>query len=206
MPKTTSSASGNRSKSALPRVAIVVSRYNASITDRLLEGALAAFEDVGGSREDVTIVPAAGSWELIALCMAACDQPSIEGVAALGCIIKGETTHDRVLADAVAKGLVDVMMTTGTPVSLGVLTVENVAQAQARAGGDQGNKGAEAMLALIETIRAADALRTGKTASHELTRAPHDKASMQPRTSQKGTSQKRTSPKRSGSNRKVSKS
>ena len=100
--------------------------------------------------------------------MAACDREDIDGVVTLGCIIKGETTHDRVLADAVAKGLIDVMMTTGKPVSLGVLTVENVAQAQARAGGDQGNKGAEAMLAMIETWRAmmqlaADNLRPAAT-------------------------------------------
>ncbi len=138
----------------LPRVAVVVSRYNASITDKLEAGAIAAWEDVGGQRGDVVVVPAAGSWEIVPLTMAACDRDDIDGVVTLGCIIKGETTHDRILADAVAKGLIDVMMTTGKPVSLGVLTVENVAQAQARAGGDQGNKGAEAMLALVETWRA----------------------------------------------------
>jgi 6,7-dimethyl-8-ribityllumazine synthase len=145
---------GKSSPSSLPRVAIVVSRYNASITDKLESGSLAAFEDWGGARDDIVIVPAAGSWEIVPLTMAACDREDIDGVVTLGCIIKGETTHDRVLADAVAKGLIDVMMTTGKPVSLGVLTVENVAQAQARAGGDQGNKGAEAMLAMIETWRA----------------------------------------------------
>jgi 6,7-dimethyl-8-ribityllumazine synthase len=145
---------GRSSPSSLPRVAIVVSRYNASITDKLESGSLAAFEDCGGDHDDIVIVPAAGSWEIVPLTMAACDREDIDGVVTLGCIIKGETTHDRVLADAVAKGLIDVMMTTGKPVSLGVLTVENVAQAQARAGGDQGNKGAEAMLAMIETWRA----------------------------------------------------
>lgn len=151
MAKQVNRKSGSR---GLPRVAIVVSRYNATVTDELEAGALAAWEDVGGRRDDVTIVPAAGSWEIVPLAMAACDRADIDGVVTLGCIIRGETTHDRILADAVAKGLVDVMITTGKPVSLGVLTVENVAQAQARAGGDQGNKGAEAMLALVETWRA----------------------------------------------------
>lgn len=151
MAKQVDRKSGSR---GLPRVAIVVSRYNATVTDELEAGALAAWEDVGGRRDDMTIVPAAGSWEIVPLAMAACDREDIDGVVTLGCIIRGETTHDRILADAVAKGLVDVMMTTGKPVSLGVLTVENVAQAQARAGGDQGNKGAEAMLALVETWRA----------------------------------------------------
>lgn len=151
MAKQVNRKSGSR---GLPRVAIVVSRYNATVTDELEAGALAAWEDVGGRRNDVTLVPAAGSWEIVPLAMAACDREDIDGVVTLGCIIRGETTHDRILADAVAKGLIDVMMTTGKPVSLGVLTVENVAQAQARAGGDQGNKGAEAMLALVETWRA----------------------------------------------------
>lgn len=151
MAKQVNKKSGSRK---LPRVAIVVSRYNASITDKLESGALAAWEDVGGQRGDVIVVPAAGSWEIVPLTMAACDRDDIDGVVTLGCIIKGETTHDRILADAVANGLIDVMMTTGKPVALGVLTVENVAQAQARAGGDQGNKGAEAMLALVETWRA----------------------------------------------------
>ncbi len=151
MAKQVNKKSGSRN---LPRVAIVVSRYNASITDKLESGALAAWEDVGGQRGDVVVVPAAGSWEIVPITMAACDRDDIDGVVTLGCIIKGETTHDRILADAVANGLIDVMMTTGKPVALGVLTVENVAQAQARAGGDQGNKGAEAMLALVETWRA----------------------------------------------------
>lgn len=150
MAKQVNRKSGSR---GLPRVAIVVSRYNASVTDKLEAGALAAWEDMGGERGEVIVVPAAGSWEIVPITMAASDRDDIDGVVTLGCIIKGETTHDRILADAVAKGLVDVMMTTGKPVSLGVLTVENVAQAQARSGGDQGNKGAEAMLALVETWR-----------------------------------------------------
>lgn len=172
MAKQVNRKSGSRD---LPRVAIVVSRYNASITDKLEAGALAAWEDVSGTRSDVIVVPAAGSWEIVPITMAACDRDDIDGVVTLGCIIKGETTHDRILADAVAKGLIDVMMTTGKPVSLGVLTVENVAQAQARAGGDQGNKGAEAMLALVETWRAMMLLGGKRVAEPQMMSKP-DKA------------------------------
>src|SRR5262249_32772369 len=70
------------------------------------------------------------------------------------CLIRGETTHDRVIADAVAHGLVQVTIATGIPVTFGVLTVDTPEQAQARAGGSGGNKGADAMTALLETIAA----------------------------------------------------
>ncbi len=137
-----------------PRIGIVVSRYNASITDHLLEGALGEFERAGGSRADVVIVIAPGAYELIALGHALAKSKRVDGIVALGCIIKGETIHDRVLADAIAQAFAQVMIATSVPIALGVLNVNTIAQAQARAGGEKGNKGAEALSALLATLAA----------------------------------------------------
>lgn len=149
----------------LPGVAIVVSRYNASVTDRLLEGALEEYKARGGNAASVHVVNAPGSFELPALSFAAALTLSVEGVLALGCIIKGETSHDQVLADAVASGLVGVTLHTGVPVSLGVLTVDNTKQAMERAGGRLGNKGQEAMGALLDTIASIRGLGEGQAAA-----------------------------------------
>lgn len=133
-------------------IAVVVSRYSASITDRLLEGAVGAYVDSGGSEADLVVIEAPGSFELPVLCSAAAETGRFAGVVALGCIIKGETSHDQHLASAVAHGLVNISLLTGVPVSLGVLTVNSAAQARDRAGGKHGNKGEEAMLALLQTL------------------------------------------------------
>lgn len=141
-----------RARAAAPTVAVVVSRYNASVTDALLEGALAAYAARGGRRDDVRVVPAPGSYELPALALAAARTGRFAGVVALGCLIKGETSHDRHIAAAVASGLVQVTIATGVPATFGVLTVDTPAQAAARSGGSKGNKGADAMHALLDVI------------------------------------------------------
>lgn len=147
----------------VPRVAVVVSRYNATVTDRLLDGALKAYAGAGGKPADVEVVPAPGSYELTALALEAARTGRFAGVLALGCIIKGDTPHDGHIARAVAHGLVEVTLETGVPVSFGVLTTNTAQQARARAGGGKGNKGVEAMTALLETIAAIEALRSGAT-------------------------------------------
>lgn len=141
-----------RHAASAPRLAIVISRYNESITSHLLEGALGEYERSGGDRNAVTIIDAPGAFEIVALANAAARSGRIEAVVALGCIIKGETIHDRVLADAVTQGLVNITIVTGVPIGLGVLTVDSVAQARARAGGDKGNKGAEATSAVLAAL------------------------------------------------------
>ncbi len=144
-----------------PAVAVVVSRYNGSVTDRLLAGALEEYERRGGRRESVVVLDAPGSFELPALALAAARSGSFRAVVALGCIVRGETRHDRYLAQAVTTGLVDVTMRTGVPVGYGVLTVEKASQAHARAGGKKGNKGAESMAAALETVSEIDRLADG---------------------------------------------
>jgi 6,7-dimethyl-8-ribityllumazine synthase len=136
-----------------PPVAIVVSRYNASITGPMEAGAIGEYQRRGGAAAGVEVVEAPGSFELPALALAAARTGRFRGVVALGCIIKGETSHDRFIAHAVASGLVSVTISSGLPVGFGVLTVDTVGQARARAGGAMGNKGAEAMAAVLDTIR-----------------------------------------------------
>ena len=155
-------------------VGIVVSRYNATITDALHEGAVRAWIEAGGNKDDLLIVPAAGAYELVALSLAAVRSGRCDGVVALGCIIKGQTSHDQHLANTVIGGLTEITLSTGVPIGLGVLTVNTVEQARARAGlraGEHhsergsalGNKGAQAMEALIETLDAMDRLADGRT-------------------------------------------
>ena len=150
-PKTNTDASGLR-------IGIAVSRYHSSITDALLDGAVACFGDAHGAADDLEIVSVPGAFELPAICRALADK-NLDAVVALGCIIAGETTHDRYIASAVAQGLALITVQMGTPVTFGVLTCQSHEQAEARAGGPRGNKGVEAMAAAIETARAIQALR-----------------------------------------------
>jgi 6,7-dimethyl-8-ribityllumazine synthase len=141
-----------------PRIAIVWSRYNASVTEPMLDGAADEFTRRFGTGAGVTVIPAPGAFELVAISLAAADSGRFDGIAALGCIIKGETTHDQHLASAVAHGLVHITLQTGIPTAFGVLTTNNARQARQRAGGKKGNKGAEAMSALLDTIAASQAV------------------------------------------------
>lgn len=141
------------------RIAVVVSRYNSEITGALLDGATRAFREMGGDADDLTIVHAPGAFELPAIVGACARTGRHDGVVALGCLIKGETTHDTVIADAVAPALASISATTGVPVGFGLLTTATMDQARARAGGDRGNKGADAMRACIETHHAIASIK-----------------------------------------------
>jgi 6,7-dimethyl-8-ribityllumazine synthase len=134
-----------------PRITVVVSRYNATVTERLLDGALSAYaKRFQEGAVDIMVAP--GSFELPAVCMAAA-KDGAQAVVALGCLVKGETIHDRVIADAVAQGLMNVSIMTGVPVTFGVLTVNTTAQAMARSGGKDGNKGEDAMNAALDVLQ-----------------------------------------------------
>lgn len=148
--------------SPLPPIAVVVSRYNASITDALAAGAIAEYTARGGRADAVHVFDAPGSYELPVLARAAATSGAYRGVVALGCLIRGETRHDRYIADAVAHGLIQVSVQTGVPCTFGVLTVDSGKQAKARAGGAKGNKGSDAMSAVLDTIAAIDAVRERK--------------------------------------------
>lgn len=137
----------------------MVSRYNRWITDRLEEGARQEHARLAGGAGALAILEAPGSFELPVIALAAARSGRFDAVVCLGCIIKGETTHDRHIAAAVAQGIAQVSIETGIPVAFGVLTVESAEQAEARAGGAMGNKGAEAMAAALATAHVIASLR-----------------------------------------------
>ncbi|MHC4415865.1 MAG: 6,7-dimethyl-8-ribityllumazine synthase [Planctomycetota bacterium] len=149
------------------RVGVAVSRYHARITDAMRDAAASQFTSAGGDENDLRIVPAPGAFELTAICRALAESDDLDAIVALGCVIAGETTHDQHIASAVAHGLTSITVRTGVPVAFGVLTCRTLEQAEARAGGDKGNKGAQAMAAAIEAARAVQAL--GKPAGHAST-------------------------------------
>jgi len=140
-----------------PPIAVIVSRYNASITDRLLEGAVSAYTEAGGGT-GLAIIDAPGAFELPAIATAALQTGLYAGAVCLGCVIRGETTHDQHINHAVADALANLSVIASCPVGFGVLTCQSVEHAEARAGGAKGNKGAETMRAVLGACRALDAL------------------------------------------------
>ncbi len=164
------------SKTALFPLAIVVSRYNASITDRLLHAATREYASAGGSPDHLAIINAPGSFELPALCLHAARSAKFAGILALGCVIKGDTPHDQYIAHAVAQGLTHITLHTGVPIAFGLLTTNTVQQAKDRAGGKKGNKGREAMAALIDTVFAIQSLASNSPNTPNPTSSRPDKA------------------------------
>jgi 6,7-dimethyl-8-ribityllumazine synthase len=132
----------------LTRYAIVVGRFYEDLAEKLVSSARAAFEEAGGE-VDVFDVP--GAYELPLAAKYCAEAGRYAGVAALGAVIRGETTHYDYVCGECARGLMDVQLQTGVPCAFGVLTVESMHQALARAGGgkrDQGRNAAEAVLAM----------------------------------------------------------
>ena len=153
----TDMAKASRSDRSAPgRVVIVVSRFNEGVTRRLLEGAMTALADAGYDEAHVDVVWVPGAWELPMSVRRVLDTKVYRAAVALGAVIRGETPHfDYICAEA-ARGLGDTARATGIPVGFGVLTCDTLAHAMARAGGDAGNKGAEAAAAAIETANTLD--------------------------------------------------
>lgn len=139
-------------------IGLAVSTYHAEITTAMRRAAEDAFRAAGGHDSDLIILEVPGAFELIAACRALVEREDIDALVALGCVVRGETRHDRALVNAVATGLSALIVETGVPIGFGVLTCENFNQAKERAGGSKGNKGAEAMHATIATAMALHAL------------------------------------------------
>jgi len=133
------------------KIAVLVSTYHDEITNKLTEGAISVFTKTGGNENNCTIINVAGAWELPVVAKTIASNNNVDAIVALGCIVTGDTTHDKVIGHAIANGLMAIALDWGHPVSMGVLTCQTIEQAQARAGGDCGNKGIEAMHAAIET-------------------------------------------------------
>jgi 6,7-dimethyl-8-ribityllumazine synthase len=131
------------------RFAIVVSRFNDTVTDRLLTGALACLEEHGVSADDVDVFSVPGAFELPVTAMHAA-QSGYSAVIAIGCVIRGDTPHFDYVAGGAVQGLMQATIKTGVPVIFGVLTTDTMQQALDRAGGKSGNKGWEAAMTALE--------------------------------------------------------
>jgi 6,7-dimethyl-8-ribityllumazine synthase len=141
--------------------AIVVARWNAVITERLLEGALDALLRSGAGRDDIEIVRVPGAWEIPAAARTLADAANrksaqtgrrLDAIITLGCLLRGETAHYEAIYNEVARGIGQSQQETGIPHSFGVLTCETLEQALNRAGIKAGNKGFEAAAAAIEMV------------------------------------------------------
>ncbi len=141
------------------RFAIVAARWNAVITDRLLEGALDALLRSGAARRHIEIVRVPGAWEVPAAARTLAERIPVNGgpgavdaIITLGCLIRGETAHYEAIYNEVARGIGQSQQETGIPHAFGVLTCETLEQALNRAGVKAGNKGFEAAIAAIEMV------------------------------------------------------
>ena len=132
------------------KVALIVSRFNAHVTERLLQGAQDCLARHGASPESHTVVRVPGSWEIPVTARRLAASGDYQAIIGLGALIRGETPHFDILAAEVAKGLAQVGMESGLPVIFGVLTTETVEQAVDRSGAKLGNKGWDAALSAIE--------------------------------------------------------
>ena len=143
------------------RFAIIVSRWNAVVTDRLLEGALDALMRSGADRSDIQVVRVPGAWEIPAAARASANIGRVDAVVTLGCLLRGETAHYEAIYNEVARGIGQSQHETGIPHSFGVLTCETLEQALNRAGIKAGNKGFEAAAAAIEMVSLRRKLQQG---------------------------------------------
>jgi 6,7-dimethyl-8-ribityllumazine synthase len=134
------------------KFAIVVARWNAVITERLLEGALDALLRSGAKRADIDVIRVPGAWEIPAAARNVANLANVDAIVTLGCLLRGETAHYEAIYNEVARGIGQSQQETGIPHSFGVLTCETLEQALNRAGIKAGNKGLEAAIAAIEMV------------------------------------------------------
>ena len=140
------------------RFAVVASRFNQEITERLVDGAMDALTRHGASLEDVDVVWVPGAWELAFAARRLLATDRYSAVVAVGAVIRGETPHFDYVAGAAAQGLTSASAEFDVPIGFGVLTCDTTEQARARAGGAHGNKGWDAALAALEMADLAERL------------------------------------------------
>jgi 6,7-dimethyl-8-ribityllumazine synthase len=134
------------------RFAVVASRFNESVTTRLAEGALDALTRHGAAFDDVDVIWVPGAWELPVAVRRVLSSDRYDGVVAVGAVVRGDTPHFDYVAGEAARGLAQASAEFDVPVGLGLLTCDDMAQAEARAGGAHGNKGWDAALATLEMV------------------------------------------------------
>ncbi|HVX67733.1 MAG TPA: 6,7-dimethyl-8-ribityllumazine synthase [Bryobacteraceae bacterium] len=142
------------------KFAIVTSRFNSIITDRLLAGALDALARTGAS-DDIDIVKVPGSWELPVVVRELVQQKKHDAIICLSAVVRGETPHHEYIASEAAKGLAQASLQSGVPIAFGVLTCDTLEQAIDRAGAKGGNKGFDAAMSAVEMGNLMRRLRSG---------------------------------------------
>ncbi len=130
--------------------AIVVSRYHDNITSKLLDGARSTLHAAGVSESQIIEAWVPGAWEIPLAAKRLIEKDEVVAVITLGCVIRGETTHDQHINNAVSMGLMQLSLEFSKPIAFGVLTVNSLEQAIHRSGGNVGNKGIEAATAALE--------------------------------------------------------
>ncbi|MGM0507474.1 MAG: 6,7-dimethyl-8-ribityllumazine synthase [Bacteroidota bacterium] len=134
------------------QVGLVVARWNSMVTDEMKDGAIQALVAKGVPSGSIRVATCPGSFELPLACKWMVEQEVVDGVIAIGAVIRGDTPHFDFVCHAVTDGIRELNLQTGKPVAFGVLTTDTVQQALERAGQDRGNKGAEAALALCDML------------------------------------------------------
>jgi len=140
------------------RLAVVVSRFNSFVTDRLREGALDAIAKAGGSVAEGDVIQIPGAWEF-PVTVRALAHRGYDAIICLGAVIRGDTPHFDYVAGEAARGIADASAASGVPMAFGILTTNTVEQATDRAGGKHGNKGYDAAMTAIEMALTLRAIR-----------------------------------------------
>ena len=140
------------------RFAVIVSRFNSFVTDKLLEGALDYLRRHGASDSDLTLVRVPGALEIAPVARRLGDSTKFDAVICIGCVIRGGTDHYQFVAGEAAKGIAAAAMASPVPIVFGVLTVDTIEQAIERAGTKMGNKGADSAATAIEMVNLGKAL------------------------------------------------
>ena len=142
----------NTDRPADVRIAIAVSRFNQSITSKLLQGALDCLKSADVADDDILVAWTPGAFELPIVAHRLITRGRVDAVLCLGAVIRGETTHDQHINQAISHKFAEISVRTGVPVMFGVLTCDSVEQAINRSGGAKGNKGAECAEAALDMI------------------------------------------------------
>lgn len=138
--------------------AIIVGRWNAFVVESLLEGAVDSLMRHGVSEEQITIIRAPGAFEIPLIAKAAAESDKYDAIIALGAVIRGGTPHFEYVAGECVSGLTSTSLSTGIPITFGVLTVDTIEQAIERAGTKAGNKGEEAAMTAFEMVSLLQAM------------------------------------------------
>jgi 6,7-dimethyl-8-ribityllumazine synthase len=145
------------------RFALVASRFNDFIVDRLVSGAVDALVRHGVAVDRIQIVRVPGAWEIPLACAKVAGLGKVDAIIALGCVIRGATPHFDQVAGEVSKGVAQVSLSTGLPIAFGVLTTDTIEQAIERAGTKMGNKGWDSALSALEMVSLLHSLGSSKS-------------------------------------------